>query len=432
MTGDTENLLICLLMLLLAIVAARLSVQTGQRRTLVRWLENPETEIPDGKGPWREVFSLLQRREKETHRATAHLARSLDHFRLATQALPDGVILLDDQTHIDWMNAAAVQHFGLDPQRDVATLVGQLIRQTEFHDYLAAFRERQGGGEPLQLRLAGGAIPRVVSILLIPFADTGILLLSRDVSDLAQADVIRRDFVANVSHELRTPLTVISGFLEQLASDRPPAGETARKFLALMIDQADRMNRLVTDLLTLSRLENDSQPPRNEAIDIPALLGLILTEARVLSGGRHNFVTSEVDDVPLYGSREEIHSAFGNLVSNAVRYTPEGGTITLSWKSEKNCPVFTVADTGIGIPREHLPRLTERFYRIDKGRSAATGGTGLGLAIVKHVLLRHQANLEITSVQGEGSAFSAIFPATRTTAPAYADNGTTLLGTSIQ
>lgn len=424
MTGSTGNFAIWLLLLpLIVILAARLFAQAGQRRTLVRWLTHPEGEVPDGAGPWREVFSLLQRREKEVHRATAHLARSLDQFRLATQALPDGVILLDDQTYIDWMNPAAVQHFGLDAKRDVGTLVGQLIRQGEFHAYLAAYGERRDGGDPLQLRLVSGGVPRVLSILLIPFADTGILLLSRDVSELARTEVIRRDFVANVSHELRTPLTVISGFLEQLASDDPPSGEVARRFLALMTDQADRMNGLVTDLLTLSRLENDNQPPRSEAIDIPALLESIQAEAGALSGGKHNFVTGDVDSVPLYGSREEIHSAFGNLVSNAVRYTPEGGTITFSWESGESGLIFTVADTGIGIPREHLPRLTERFYRIDKGRSAATGGTGLGLAIVKHVLLRHQANLEISSEPGKGSTFSAVFPASRATAAMTADKG---------
>lgn len=422
MTGFAGNLLAWALALLLAVLVAYLFAQAGQRRALIRWLANPGSDMPDGRGPWREVFSMLQRREKESRRATDHLARSLDHFRLATQALPDGVILLDDQTHIEWMNTAAVEHFGLDAKRDVGTLAGQLIRQGEFHAYLTAFKERRIGADPFQLRLTGEAATRVVSLLLIPFADSGILLLSRDVTDLVRADVIRRDFVANVSHELRTPLTVISGFLEQFASEHPPTGETARRFLALMADQAGRMNRLVTDLLTLSRLENDSQAPRNDAIDLAALLDSILAEAKALSGDRHVFVTKCVEPLQLRGSPEEIRSAFGNLVSNAVRYTPEGGTITLSLKYNENGLVFEVADTGIGIPKEHLSRLTERFYRIDKGRSAATGGTGLGLAIVKHVLLRHDARLEIASVPGKGSVFSAVFPANRATVATKADN----------
>ena len=422
MTGFAGNLLAWALALLLAVLVAYLFAQAGQRRALIRWLANPGSDMPDGRGPWREVFSMLQRREKESRRATDHLARSLDHFRLATQALPDGVILLDDQTHIEWMNTAAVEHFGLDAKRDVGTLAGQLIRQGEFHAYLTAFKERRIGADPFQLRLTGEAATRVVSLLLIPFADSGILLLSRDVTDLVRADVIRRDFVANVSHELRTPLTVISGFLEQFASEHPPTGETARRFLALMADQAGRMNRLVTDLLTLSRLENDSQEPRNDAIDLAALLDSILAEAKALSGDRHVFVTKCMEPLQLRGSPEEIRSAFGNLVSNAVRYTPEGGTITLSLKYNENGLVFEVADTGIGIPKEHLSRLTERFYRIDKGRSAATGGTGLGLAIVKHVLLRHDARLEIASVPGKGSVFSAVFPANRATVATKADN----------
>ena len=422
MTGFAGNLLAWALVLPLAVLVAYLFGQAGQRRALVRWLANPGSDLPDGRGPWREVFSMLQRREKESRRAMDHLARSLDHFRLATQALPDGVILLDDQTHIEWMNTAAVEHFGLDAKRDVGTLAGQLIRQGEFHAYLTAFKERRMKSDPFQLRLTGEAATRVVSLLLIPFADSGILLLSRDVTDLVRADVIRRDFVANVSHELRTPLTVISGFLEQFASEHPPTGETARRFLALMADQAGRMNRLVTDLLTLSRLENDSQAPRNDAIDLAALLDSILAEAKALSGDRHVFVTKCMEPLQLRGSPEEIRSAFGNLVSNAVRYTPEGGTITLSLKYNENGLVFEVADTGIGIPKEHLSRLTERFYRIDKGRSAATGGTGLGLAIVKHVLLRHDARLEIASVPGKGSVFSAVFPANRATVATKADN----------
>ena len=422
MTGFAGNLLAWALALLLAVLVAYLFAQAGQRRALIRWLANPGSDMPDGRGPWREVFSMLQRREKESRRATDHLARSLDHFRLATQALPDGVILLDDQTHIEWMNTAAVEHFGLDAKRDVGTLAGQLIRQGEFHAYLTAFKERRIGADPFQLRLTGEAATRIVSLLLIPFADSGILLLSRDVTDLVRADVIRRDFVANVSHELRTPLTVISGFLEQFASEHPPTGETARRFLALMADQAGRMNRLVTDLLTLSRLENDSQAPRNDAIDLAALLDSILAEAKALSGDRHVFVTKCMEPLQLRGSPEEIRSAFGNLVSNAVRYTPEGGTITLSLKYNENGLVFEVADTGIGIPKEHLSRLTERFYRIDKGRSAATGGTGLGLAIVKHVLLRHDARLEIASVPGKGSVSSAVFPANRATVATKADN----------
>ena len=417
MIGDNLGFLVGLLALLMVMLALLLHAQIAQRRALSRWLVKPESEIPDGRGPWREVFSLLQRREKEVSRDMARLVRSLDHFRLATQALPDGVILLDDQTHIDWMNAAAIQHFGLDLQRDAGTLVGQLIRQGEFHAYLSAFREHRGESEPLQLNLSAGGTARVVSVLLIPFADAGILLLSRDVTELARTEVIRRDFVANVSHELRTPLTVISGFLEQFASDHPPAGESARKHLALMADQADRMNRLVADLLTLSRLENDGQPPKSEVIDVPGLLVAILAEARVLSAGKHNLVASGIEAVMLQGGREEIRSAFGNLVSNAVRYTAEGGTIAVSWKSEPRGLVFTVTDTGIGIPKEHLPRLTERFYRVDKGRSAATGGTGLGLAIVKHVLLRHQARLEVMSELGRGSTFAAVFPASRAAAP---------------
>ncbi len=249
--------------------------------------------------------------------------------------------------------------------------------------------------------------------MLIPFADSGTLLLSRDVTELARTETIRRDFVANVSHELRTPLTVITGFLEQFTSGQPPGGDTAKAFFKLMVDQTSRMNRLVTDLLTLSRLENDGQPPRDETVDVPAMIDALLSEATALSGGRHTLKIGEVSAGKLRGSFDELRSAFGNLVSNAVRYTPSDGTITLAWRAEKGAPTFSVTDTGIGIHAEHIPRLTERFYRVDKGRSVAAGGTGLGLAIVKHVLARHGGTLSIQSIAGHGSTFSAILPPER-------------------
>jgi len=206
---------------------------------------------------------------------------------------------------------------------------------------------------------------------------------------------------------------VMTGFLEQFTAPEPPQGEAARSFHRLMAEQAERMNRLVADLLTLSRLENSDQPPRDETVDIPALLEGLRTEALALSGGKHTIEIAAAAAGKLRGSADELRSAFGNLVFNAVRYTPPGGTISLAWRRVDGAPVFSVTDTGIGIPTEHIPRLTERFYRIDKGRSTASGGTGLGLAIVKHVLARHGGLLKIESVPGKGSTFSARFPADR-------------------
>ncbi len=414
MSGIAGIALACALSALAILLAVLLAIQARERRELRDWLADPSgRDIPDGSGAWQEIYSLLQRWRKEDLRERNALTNSLEHFRLAAQALPDGVVLLDDQGRIEWLNTAACEQFTLDINRDIGISIGQLIRQREFHEYLTAFQQDSRAAESIQLRFSGTGAERVFSLMLLPFSDSGILLLSRDITAMVKTDIIRRDFVANVSHELRTPLTVICGFLEQFASDTPPTGEIARRFLQLMTEQATRMNRLVSDLLTLSRLENDSQPPRDETIDMPAVIDNILAEAKALSNGRHRLDTGEISTVKLRGNMEEIRSAVSNLVSNAVRYTPEGGTVTITWRDEGGRSVFAVRDTGIGIQKEHLPRLTERFYRVDKGRSTATGGTGLGLAIVKHVVVRHGGSLKIDSEIGKGSVFSASFPADR-------------------
>jgi len=402
--------LLWLLLALVVALAAALFGQLRQRRELRDWLDDPRREVPEGSGAWREVFSRLQRLRRDEQRERAALGGSLDRFRQAAQALPDGVVLLDGDGRIDWLNASAGRHFGLDARRDRGTLIAHLMRQSAFLKLLAAFRAGQPV-EPLTLP-AGDAPRRVLSLLLLSFGDAGILLLSRDITEIDRTENMRRDFIANVSHELRTPLTVISGFLEQLTGDDAPSGEAARTFLQLMAEQSQRMNRLVEDLLTLSRLENDTEPPREDSVDVPALVESLLAEAAALSSGRHAIERGEVSAGCIRGSADELRSAFGNLVSNAVRYTPAGGRITLAWRLEDGCPTFSVTDSGIGIPAEHIPRLTERFYRVDKGRSTATGGTGLGLAIVKHVLARHGGSLLIRSEIGRGSVFAARLPGT--------------------
>lgn len=395
------------------LLAALLIAQIRQRTALHNWLAAPNQEdIPDGSGAWREIFSRLQRLRKDVRKEHAALASALERFRLAVQALPDGVILLDERDHIEWLNEAACRHFELNASRDIGTQVGHLIRHSEFHQLLGAGRGVAKTAH-LFLKSAANGAEQVLSVSLIPFADTGNLLLSRDVTDMARTEAMRRDFVANVSHELRTPLTVISGFIEQFQSDSPPTGQTAAGFLKHMADQAERMNRLVADLLTLSRLENDINPPSDEVVSMSDMLQSLRAEAELLADGKQQIEIQEVSAGDVRGSSHELRSAFGNLVMNAVCYTPHGGTVTLNWRIEEGCPTFSVADTGIGIPAEHIPRLTERFYRIDKGRSTATGGTGLGLAIVKHVLARHQGALQIKSEIGHGSVFSAKLPANR-------------------
>jgi two-component system phosphate regulon sensor histidine kinase PhoR len=252
----------------------------------------------------------------------------------------------------------------------------------------------------------------LLALQLVPFGLEEKLLMSRDVTEIEAVARMRREFIANVSHELKTPLTVVSGFIETLQDAGVDASERAR-FLGLMQEQARNMQRLVSDLLTLSALESDQQPPADDAVPVTALLHALAREAQALSNGAHTIRVECDGEATILGSREELVSAFSNLVTNAVRYTQPGGCMTLGWRIDAGSGLFSVSDTGIGIAPAHLARLTERFYRVDRGRSRATGGTGLGLAIVKHVLLRHQAELVIASEPGRGSTFSVRMPPAR-------------------
>jgi two-component system phosphate regulon sensor histidine kinase PhoR len=256
-----------------------------------------------------------------------------------------------------------------------------------------------------------------LSVQLVPYGDRQKLVISRDITRWEKLETMRRDFVANVSHELRTPLTVISGFLETLASDQYQDRAMLFRGHELMCEQASRMQRLIEDLLTLAKLESSTTPFKENIVDVPALARALLDEAKPISKGRHTIRLDLKSQCHLLGSEDELRSAFSNLISNAIRYTPEGGDICLVWEERNRQPRFSVKDTGIGMEAEHLPRLTERFYRVDRSRSRETGGTGLGLAIVKHVLNRHQGTLEIESKPGQGSTFCAVFPEVRARAP---------------
>lgn len=411
MNGAGLSLILGALALVLAILLQR---QWRQGQRLRHWLDDPEQrERPEATGMWQDIYARLGRWRRQAQKERSALNASLEHFRLAAQALPDGVIMLDGQGRIEWLNAMACRHFGLDAERDIGARVEPLIRASGFHEWLAASR---AGGQAASLRLETGstAPPRVLSLLPLSFAIDGLLLLSHDITEITRTEAMRRDFIANVSHELRTPLTVIAGFSEQLTAAEAPTGDAAKPYLALIAEQAERMGRLVEDLLTLSRLENDSAPLREDTVDVPALVATLCAEARALAAGRLEIECSAATAGSVRGNADELRSAFGNLVSNAVRYTPAGGRVTLGWQLDAaGCPVFAVTDTGIGIAAAHIPRLTERFYRVDKGRSAASGGTGLGLAIVKHVLARHQATLSIRSEVGRGSEFAVRLPRAR-------------------
>ncbi len=374
------------------------------------WLRDPAgAQVPMGSGVWEDVFSALYRyvrtSQQYQHRLTGQLAR----FRSAGQAMPDGVIVLNGQNHIIWCNSSAERWFGLEARQDIGQHILNLVRNPEFAAYINGGRY----DEPVILRVARGE-ELVLSLRVVPYGQDEKLLLSRDVTQAEKLETMRRDFVANVSHELKTPLTVVSGFLEAIADGMVTLDEPrGRQALSLMRSQTDRMLRLIEDLLMLSTLEASAAPSNESPIDVSHLLNNLQQEAQALSGARHTVLVRPGPAAILYGDEREITSAIGNLVSNAVRYTPAGGYISLVWDVKEGEGWVSVEDTGPGVEARHIPRLTERFYRIDTGRSRESGGTGLGLAIVKHVLTRHQGRLEIDSEVGRGSIFTAIFPARR-------------------
>ncbi|MDR0576845.1 MAG: phosphate regulon sensor histidine kinase PhoR [Candidatus Accumulibacter sp.] len=378
---------------------------------LDRWSRAPDVDASlEGKGAWDGIFGRLYRHEKDLRRQIADRDAEIARIIAAIQALNDGVILLDPDNRIVFCNTMVEEQLGLSLRTDEGLPIVNLIRRPEFVDYL-------GGGDftrPLTLRFEHGE-ERALFIVVIPYAGNRRLMHVKDVTQTDRLDRMRRDFVANVSHELRTPLTVLSGFLETLGEIEVDA-RTRGRYLTLMAEQARRMENIVQDLLTLSSIES-APPPGDEVVDMARLVDKLRRDAEALSGGRHTVSVESDGLADLRGVEPELASAFGNLVSNAVRYTPAGGTIRIAWKTSPDGAEFAVEDTGIGIDAKHIPRLTERFYRVDRGRSREAGGTGLGLAIVKHALNRHQARLEIRSDPGKGSRFTAKFPPGRLARP---------------
>ena len=394
------------MLLALLIVMAR---HAWQLYKLGIWLNDARLEtMPEAGGIWDDVFSHLYKMVKQHNQTKQKLATELQHMEQATAALPEGVAILNDANRIEWFNPIAQQHFDLDAEQDVMQDITYLVRQPEFIEYL----HESDFSKPLMMRPARHD-DLVLSIKLIPYGGDKRLLISRDITQFERIEGMRRDFVANVSHELRTPLTVVNGFVENLQDMPDLSQESAQRALRLMAEQTRRMENLVADLLVLSRLENDQNPLREEMVDIGVLLNEVYQGGMLLSGGKHVLHLEVEGSTRMSGNREELRSAFDNLLGNAIRYTPEGGSITLRWFERGGQPVYSVQDSGIGIPAIHIPRLTERFYRVDRSRSRETGGTGLGLAIVKHIAMRHQARLEISSEEGKGSTFSLVFPVRR-------------------
>jgi two-component system phosphate regulon sensor histidine kinase PhoR len=392
------------------LLCANTLFNTFHTQRLWRLLEAPVYgEVPDAPGIWGEIYYRLHKLAKRWHAQVRQVEQQHSRFIQAMQASPYGVVMLDDTNQIEWCNALAELHFGLDARRDVRQQITHLVRQPQFVRYLGA-RQYE---EALRMQGMGGKRQYVLALQVVPYGDHRKLLLTQDITELERIDAMRRDFVANVSHELKTPLTVLSGFLETMR-DLPLADDERGRYLDIMHQQAGRMQYIVNDLLALAKLEGDTRPPQDTVVDMPAVLKHLSADLNVLSGGAHRLDFNADESLSVLGAETEIMSALGNLVSNAVRYTPAGGKISVSWRLEDGSAVFSVHDTGIGIPADHIPRLTERFYRVDGSRSRDTGGTGLGLAIVKHVLQRHEAQLQVKSEEGRGSVFSVRFPAHRT------------------
>ena len=384
-----------------------------------KWLNSESLQVnPDWNGAWLDVAARINRQQLVADNSAKLNERRLQDFLLAIQASPNGVILLDGEARIDWCNDTAASHLGLDVKKDRLQHIVHLVRDPLFTRYFAQ------DNHPSEVLIDGRSTSvsnfRKLSVQLHKYGDGRLLLLSRDVTEVVKAEAMRRDFVANVSHEIRTPLTVLGGFVETLQSVPLDEKET-QKYLQLMSSQAGRMQSLVADLLTLSQLEATQSPNSQDYVSLPDLVTQVMSEANALTsmlaeqqiGKKHALVFDQVPILWLMGSQKELFSALSNLVSNAIRYTPLGGLVHLTFLQTVDQLTISVKDTGPGIASEHLPRLTERFYRIDQSRSRETGGTGLGLAITKHVMQRHGGELQVQSEQGKGSTFNLIFPASR-------------------
>lgn len=385
------------------------------QRQLVRlygWLKRarPDELPPESSGLWGEVFDGIYDLQKRNQRARGRLQAVIDRVQESTAALQDAVVMLDAQGNLEWWNRAAETLLGLKRNQDGGQQITNLIRHPRFQEY---FRQ-DSYAEPLELASPIDDHIRLQYQVTL-YGNGEHLMLVRDVTRVHQLEQMRKDFVANVSHELRTPLTVITGYLETLLDNVEAINPRWSRALQQMQQQGTRMQNLLNDLLLLARLEASDHPAASKPVAVEPLLQSILADAQALSAGNAHRISLEADPaLRLKGSESELRSAFSNLVFNAVKYTPAGGRIHIRWWADARGAHLAVEDDGPGIEAKHVPRLTERFYRVDASRSANTGGTGLGLAIVKHVLIHHRGKLQIHSTPGKGSTFTCHFPAEQT------------------
>lgn len=384
-----------------------------QMRRVERWLINggSPNNAPDAGGVWEQLVNHVYRLQQRNRRRKKRLSDIVNRFHRSTEAMPDAAVVLRDGGVIEWSNRAARDLLGIRNPQDHGQRIDNLLRDPAFRDYLAAgdFDESLDMSSPVDEEVE-------LNVRVVGYGARQYLLMARDASSIRRVEAVRRDFVANVSHELRTPLTVVTGYLESF--DHDPLPDYVREGIDAIDRQARRMLSIVEDLLTLSKLEMEPvDPAAAETVDVPALLATVVRDAQHLSGERGHVI--ELDATPgmgLRGMGGELNSAFSNLVANAVQHTPPGTRIRVIWRADRDGARMAVADEGQGIGPKHLPRLTERFYRVDTGRSRARGGTGLGLSVVKHVLVRNGGELDIQSTPARGSTFACLFPGERVVA----------------
>ncbi len=380
-----------------------------QLQRLAGWLQQPNVAPPEARRLWGEVFDGIYHYQRRQIAGQQQLQQVISRIQETSQALRDGVVMIDHKGDLEWWNQAAERLLGLSAASDRGQPITYLLRHPQFVDYY----ERQQYLDPLVLP-SPIAEDHLLEYQITLFGKNERLLLVRDCTKMQRLERMRQDFIANISHELRTPLTVLSGYLETFSDHAEQLPEHWQRGLTLMTQQSARMESLVADLLTLSRLETSDFKAEAAPIHVAGLVEAIRLDALALSGNQHQFIVDVDAQLYVRGSVSELRSAFSNLVFNAVKYTPQGSIIELRWYHDQQGAYFEVKDNGPGIDEKHLAQLTQRFYRLDSSRSSHTGGTGLGLAIVKHVMLRHQGRLTISSTLGQGSCFSCYFPLTQT------------------
>ena len=376
-------------------------------RSFVRWFEKGKTYSPPKSiGIFGDLFNSLYRVQIQQRKRNKRLVSLLSRFKDSTKAMPDGIVILQENGEIEWWNDAAVKLINLNYPKDVGQRITNLLRHPGFIRYYNL------SDKPKNIKIPSPADEhKIISVRIVPYGNNQHLVMIRDVTILQRVEDMQRDFIANISHELRTPITVMSGFLEEFEHNPPENKKQWQHYIRLMQGQSSRMRNLVEDLMMLSRLDNQKIDQLTDIVSVPFIMHSLKEEAVILSGDRKHNISLNIDeDLYLRGDARSLDSAFANLVFNAVNYSPDGAEIALSWSQDENGAYFVVKDNGIGIPAQHLPRLTERFYRVDVGRSRDTGGSGLGLAIVNNVLSRHEALLRIESEVGKGSQFTCEFP----------------------